>query len=150
MLIVMETFSTDEYTKEEYDYAIFKMEAYEAGLIAQKMNMYKFIKDSDPDLRAMSFKAYDNDLECEFFSSEIWMRDKENIMSKEIEKGLDKDGWVTTERIDPDITPRYAQAPNGIYLVLEDDGFFWRAYPQNSLIQIETQSLPREVLSRVL
>ncbi len=146
MLIVMETWSTDEHSKEEYDYAIFKMESNEAKLIAQKLNLYKVMRDSDSELRSMSFRAHGTDLEPEFYASSIW----NGNMPDDIETALDKEGWASVERLDPDITPRAAHASNGIYLVIEDEGFYWRTYPPDSMIQIETQLLPREILSRVL
>lgn len=150
MLIVMETWSTDEHDKGEYDCAIFKMESYEAKLIAQRLNLYKVMKDSDPELRSMSFRAHGTDLECEFFPGTIWLKGKEDLMSAELEQELDKQGWSMVESLDPDINPKYAHAPNDIYFVVEDEGFYWRTYPPDTSIQIETQLLPRDILSRVL
>ncbi len=153
MLIVMKTYSTDQYNDADYDTAIFKMEDVEAKLIAQRWNVYKLNKNSDPHLAEMAFNVmHCSEVSCEFYPSTIWdgADGETDAMPKNIRDDLEKQHWSAVDSLSPDIGPRDAHAPAYLFLMFCDQGFFWRTSPQDSHLHIDTEVLPYDLLSRVL
>lgn len=148
MLIVMTTFSSSEHDREDYDYAVFKMEKQEAQILARYFNLFKVMHDSASELAEMVYAAEDETL-CEFYSEGII--DKKHTPLECIKELESSKGWtILPDDYDQIFTPKDAHAPAGTWLVICPQGFQWRAFPSESELTIETIVLPRELLSRVL
>lgn len=149
MLIVMHTYNTDEHD-EQYDFAVYKMEEHEAKILTRHFNLFKVNHDSMSELCEMVFCAEDETL-CEFFPAGIWDKDEMSTMPEQVEKDLDKQGWaIIPDDYEREFTPKDAHSPDKTFVVFCPEGVFWRAYPQESTLVVESQVLPREILSRVL
>lgn len=147
MLILMHTFPQVEYDESEYDYAIVKIEEAEAKLISTYYQLFDITKDEVPELLELVLK--DNNVVCEFYPSDGNLYEK--VVAPELAATLDMQGWVTI----PDdtalpVSSRDAHVPSHCYLIIQDNGFYWQATPQDSLHRIDTESLPIELLAQII
>lgn len=154
MLILLETSSTDEHEKHDYDYAVVKLEAREAQILAGYMGLFRVMKTSQPELIEMTF--IDADVECEFYPNDIFLAEGENLeqidtMPEKIREDLDKKGWtILPEDFFPEFSPRDAHCPDRTFVICCENGFYWEALPPNTLIKIDTQMPDPQILSQLI
>jgi hypothetical protein len=150
MLVVMRTFGSDEFCNDRYDYAVYKLETQEAKIISRHFNLFKVMLDSQGELVEMVYSAAD-ETACEFYPCEIWDKDELDVMPQKLREELDKKEWgILPEEFEREFTPKDAFNPVSLFLVIGPNGFYWRAFPRESGLTIETQVLPRDLLAQVL
>lgn len=149
MLVTTKTFSSDEYTNAEYDFMVVKIEEFEARILSGYLNLFDMSKRMNPTLLEMAFSV--EDVEAEFFPCTIWEVDDSDVMPDELQEKLDDDNWaIIPEKMELPFTPRDAHLPEDVYLIVNEHGFFWRAHPYEGSLQIDSELLPRSILSQVI
>lgn len=149
MLIATRTYSSDEEDNEDYDFMVVHIEEFEAKTLHSYFSLFDATKKSQPSLLEMTFSV--DDVESEFFRITMWGEDGEDSIPEEVLSQLDEQNWaIIPDEMEVPFEPKYALAPTNAYLVVCEQGVFWRAYPHDGSLQIDSVTLPREVLTRVL
>lgn len=150
MLLVMDTINSSEDDGAQYDYAICMLEDRAAKVLAGYVALFNFMKKSQPELLEMMFK--DTDVECDFYPRTIFdNEDGIEQLPSSIEEELDDKGWgILPSDYVPNFGPKDAHIPAESFIVICNGGFFWRTWPQDSTLEIDTNVVPVEILSRVI
>lgn len=151
MLLMMDTLSSD-WNNAKYDYAICMLEDRAAKVLAGYIALFNFMKKSQPELREMVFK--DTDVECDFYPRTVFKNNEDRVaklLPYNMKEELDDKGWGILPRdYIPNFGPKNAHISADSFIVICDGGFFWRAWPQDSTIEIDTRVVPVEILSRII
>lgn len=156
MLFLMQTFSSNEFDKEEYDWAVFKLEIDAARVLFNYAATFKFVKLSQPELVETAY--LNKDIVCEFYPEEIFLTGltrtdgatQQPIPESTVE-GLDSVGFgVFPKDFVPTFCPKDAHEPDIVHLKVYEGGFYWEALPYNCSTKITTEVIPWEELSKVL
>lgn len=144
MLILMKTYSTSEYEKEDYDLAIADIGESDAKYLATLMNGFKEAREKSPDLIFSHFKAT---VRAAFFRESLFEGDELD----ELLDDMEDNGWIEIPKdIELPFEESDAQDPELLHLLLTDEGFAWRAFPEGSDVTIDTETVPYSVLSQLI
>lgn len=151
MLLIMDTISSED-DSAQYDYAICMLEDRAAKVLAGYVALFNFMKKSQPELLEMVFK--DTDVECDFYPRTIFNNNEDGVaelLPDSVEEGLDDKGWeVLPSGYMPNFGPKDAHIPAESFIIICDGGFFWRTWPQNYALEIDTSVVPVEILSKII
>lgn len=72
-------------------------------------------------------------------------------MPEGIREKLDLHGWaIMPEDYHPNFTPRDAHLPESRHIVIQEQGFYWEAVPNDSHVRIDTSFVDKEVLKQLM
>ncbi len=155
MLLVINTISSDEYFNADYDYAVCMLEDRAAKILAGYVALFNFMKKSQPELVEMVFE--DTDAECDFFTgtifdgSDTYGDKRAELLPVNAKEELKKKGWsILPEDYHPGFSPRDAHVPAESSIIICEDGFYWRAWPQDSTTNIVTETVSADILSQII
>ena len=143
----MTTFSTDETSNAEFDYAIVTLTEDRAKGIAKATSLFKSNKESHPELVEMYFRDL---ADCTFFSAQELAGDEaevEDLLEAEEAEAFETKGWV---ELPENFEEPLEHMTGEVYLVVGNDYFYWHVLPDTSAIKIETQTIPFDVLNQIL
>lgn len=149
MLLLLNVQSSDPYATADYDYAVVKIEEPEAKKLITYLKMFDANRAIVPELEQMTFE--EAGVECEFYPWDIWDHDDKDVMPVEFRKAMEDKGYfVIPDDYSLPFTPKDAHAPDKTYLQVSEDGFWWHSWPQMMDFSVDTETVPREILSQVL
>jgi hypothetical protein len=155
MLILMGTSSSEQINLagvsprlDGYDFAVVNIGDSEARRLMEVIKQFEAAKEIDQTLLLMTFSPVD--AKCEFYS---FLSDDVKMAFPENARKVmdDRSGYVVL----PDdffmpITPKDALEPQYLILIVGDDGFWWQTFPGTSYNTIDTETLPKHLLSQIL
>lgn len=152
MLVILRTFSSSEYDNAGYDYGVILIEDSDAKILSAMARMFDDGKRLATSLLSMMFEA---EIECDFFPSLILEDDQGNLcegIPKQVFDEVQDKGWaIFPDDFHAEFSPgKDAKSPETVYLLVNEIGFYWEAFPMGSDLTIETCQLPREVLSQII
>lgn len=154
--IVMRTFSTDEHWNGGAENAYVLLDERLAKVIAGRLNLLDASTVSNPELVEMHFQS--EDVECGFYNELGFHDDASGFLpGEEVEEEYNESGWAEIPDSSPfkgDLSRDSFDEVFGIlaentYMVINEYGVYWEMYPAHTSIRIQSEVLPRSVLSEV-
>ena len=146
---LLRTSSSSEHHNDEYDYAIVDLDEQAAKVIAGYLNLFKLTSKGHPHLLDMIF----DERNCTFYAGMYLESAETGLIRGFTQAQQDKFedmSWIQLpdDHELPDLDS--SQDPDYVALIVNEHGFFWRAYPSFSDVTIETYLMGNDVLARLL
>ena len=156
MLIVLGADSNDEYDNENYDFAVVDLGESEARKLMALAKLFDDTKQAEAGLRQMSFEPAELGVKCSFYTN-IWSftDDPDNASVKfpdDITGVMQEDHpyAIVPDDFKLPFDEHDALKPEDLEIQVNEFGFSWAAYPENSTVVIWTRILPRDLLAKII
>jgi len=150
--LLIRTFSSDEYSDANFEYALVILDDEAMKAIADKMSLVETWRAANPDLVEVSFR----DTLCTFHEgAPFWNSEGDLNVDKKTRKHFEDFGWCFLPdgfpmpgRVGPEENSvDAADDSDAIYLVVGTTYFHWHALLCHLSITIDSESLDKDVLA---
>jgi hypothetical protein len=151
VLVILDTTSSEEYNNENCDFAVVKIDTNEAKKLASLAKIFDEVKNTEESLTKMSFDPLDIGLKCGVYTNILTFNPMyKDTLPAEVKGVLE--GELPFAVIPDDVEFPFCHAiePENLELVIDNIGFSWTIYPQDSSIMVWTSYVPRDLLTRIV
>lgn len=142
MLILMRTFSTDEYGNGGFDFGAVDLDDKKARTLMAYVKQFEVLKAENPLLTEITFR--DDEVQCSFFPDDA-------LRSEELLEKLDEESWLELEDQDRSkLKIKDVQDPEATFLIVTADGAYWHTEPRDVGFTIDTHVIDLSILRKIL